>query len=179
MPGTFYQDTLAGNVFIAASPVAGNIIPVQATNLVSTFTVWNPVSSGVNLELIRYTVSWTTTVEVVGDVGLYAQFQVGSAVTVPGTLTSRTIRNGLLGSGKASQASYYTAATLVSTTDTNLFRMATLAGPGAVTSTNNSAINYSFDGMMIVPPGALVVTAGFAAQTAATDQTLVWREVPI
>lgn len=179
MPGTYYQDTYAGNVFIAPTAVAGTTIPVQATNLVSTFTVWNPASSSVNLELIRYTVSWTTTVEVVGDIGLYAQFQVGSAVTAPGTLTARTIRNALLGSGKVSQASFYTAATLVSTTDTNLFRMLTLAGPGAVTSTNNLAINYNFDGMVIVPPGTLICTAGFAAQTAATDQTLVWREVPI
>ena len=65
MPGTYFQDTLAGNVFIAATLAAGTTIPVQATNLVSTFTVWNPASSGVNLELIRYTVSWTTTVEVV------------------------------------------------------------------------------------------------------------------
>lgn len=179
MPGTFFQDSLAGNVFIAATAVAGTTIPVQATNLVSTFTIWNPASSPVNLELIRYSVSWNTTVEVVGDVGLYAQFQVGSAVTAPGTLTARTIRNAFLGTGKNSQASFYTAATLVSTTDTNLFRMLTLAGPGAVTSTNNGAINYNFDGLVLVPPGTLVTTAGFAAQTAATNQTMLWREVPI
>lgn len=179
MPGLYYQDTLAGNVFIAATATAGTIIPVQATNLVSTFTVWNPVSSPVNLELIRYTASWTTTVEVVGDIGLYAQFQVGSAVTAPGTLTSRTIRNALFGTGKVSQASFYTAATLVSTTDTNLIRMLTLGGPGAVTSTNNAPVNYDFNGTVLVPPGTLVVTAGFAAQTAATDQTLIWREVSI
>lgn len=176
MAGKYYQEALAGQLFIGATAVAGTTIPVQATNLVSTFTFWNPAGSGVNMELVRYTLGLTTATTVVGDISIYAQSQVGSAVTAPGTLTAGTIRPGLLGGSASSQISFYTAATLVNTTGTNFFRMVTVAGPGAVTANNVLPINYDFDGSMIVPPGTLITTAGFAAQTAAMDQTLTWIE---
>lgn len=176
MPGKYYQETLAGQMFVGATVVAGTTIPVQATNLVSTFTFWNPAGSGVNMELVRYTLGLTTTVTVVGDISIYAQSQVGSAVTAPGTLTAGVIRPMNLGGPSASLVSFYTAATLVNVTGTNFFRMVTVAGPGAVTANNVLPINYDFDGSMIVPPGTLITTAGFAAQTAAMDQTLTWIE---
>ena len=177
--GRFYNSTIAGNVFSLATAVAGTTIPVQATNLVSTFTLWNPVGSGKNVELIRYTLGLTTATTVVGDIGLYYQSGVGGAVTAPGTLTGLTIRNTILGAGVTAVSSGYSAATLVNVTGTNFFRLLTLAGPGAVTANNVLPINYDFDGAVVMPPGTLVTVAGFAAQTAAMCQTLIFAEYPI
>lgn len=177
--GRFYNAALRGCVFSLATVAAGTTIPVQATNLVSTFTLWNPAGSGKNVELIRYTLGLTTATTVVGDIGLYVQTGVGSTVTAPGTLTALTIRNALLGAGLTSVCTGYSAATLVNVVGTNCFRHLTLAGPGATSTTNVQPINYDFDGMVIVPPGGLITTAGFAAQTAAMCQTLIFAEYPI
>ncbi len=182
--GDFFTAALNGKVFQATTLTAGTIIPVQATNLVSTFTIWNPLGSGVNVELIRYTLAWTTTVEVVGPIALWIQTAVGGANAVPSALTTPlSVRPALWGGASinpiaSNQASMWTALTLVNTMATNMWQGPVLAGPGAVTSTNNAPINYDFNGTTILGPGTLATTAAFAAQTAATSQTLMWAEWP-
>src|SRR5712671_937826 len=71
--GDFYSAAYYGNMYQSTTLVAGTTIPVQATNLVSTFTIWNPLGSGVNVELVRYSFAQTTTVEVVGPIALWIQ----------------------------------------------------------------------------------------------------------
>ncbi len=181
----FYTAALNGKLFQATTLTAGTIIPVQATNLVSTFTIWNPLGSGVNVELVRYTVAWTTTVEVVSPVALWIQTAVGGANAVPSALTTPiSVRPALWGGSSINPigsggASMWGALTLVNTMATNMWQGPILFGPGAVTSTNNSPINYDFQGTTVLGPGTLATTAGFAAQTAATSQTLIWMEWPV
>jgi len=73
----------------------------------------------------------------------------------------------------------YSAATLVDTVGTNLFRGPTMASFGAVTTTNATPINYDFDGTFMMPPGTLITFAGSAAQTQAGSQCLTWAEWPV
>lgn len=179
--GKWYSAAYRGNVFMLNTAAAGTTIPIQATNLVSTFTLWNPLGSGKNIELIRYTLALEAATTVVSDVSLYFQPGIGTGFNAaPGTLTALTIRSALLNSGaSASVATGYSAATLVNTVGTNMFVGPILTGFGAVTTNVATPINYEFDGSIIVPPGCLITTAGTAAQVSATRQSLIWAEWPI
>jgi hypothetical protein len=175
--------TAAYNGFVnwVTTATGGTTIPVQAASLASTFTVWNPLGSGKNLELIGYSAAFVTATTVVSDVSLYFQTGVGGgSVAVPTNLTALTIRNGLLGGGIASVASAYSVATLVGA----IVKGPTLFAPTTTQSvaggsTGPSLFNYQFRGEIIVPPGTLVTTAGNAAQSSAATQTLYWAEWPI
>ncbi len=182
--GDWYEANYRGFVYTANTLTAGTTIPVQATNLVSTFTIWNPLGSGVNVELIRYSYAFITATTVVGDVSLYIQTAVGGANTVPGTLTALSVRPAIWSSASVnpianSKAGMFSAATLVNTMATNMFRGPTLFGPTAVTSTQMGPNNSDFLGTVILGPGTLATTAGNAAQTSAAAQTLVWAEWPL
>jgi len=162
---------------------AGTTIPVQATNLVSTFTIWNPLGSGVIVELVRYTAAFLAATTVVSDVSLYIQTAVGGANAVPGTLTALAVRpsfwsSAVIAPGGANKANMYSAATLVNTMATNMFRGPTLFGPTAVTSTALGPTNFDFRGTVLLGPGTIATTAGNAAQTSATAQSLYWNEWP-
>lgn len=175
--GQFYTSARGGRVQWVTTATAGTTIPVQAASLVSTFTLWNPLGSGVNVELITYSLAFEAATTVISDISLYFQLNVGTTVAVPGTLTALTIRNGLLGGGLASQCTAYSAATLTGAA-TFLLKGPTLTGPTAVTSTQ-IGVRYDFLGTILVPPGTIITTAGNAAQTSAASQYLAWAEYPV
>lgn len=181
--GQLYNLAVRGNLFYATTAVAGTVIPVMATNLVSTFTLWNPAGSGKNAVLYKYGLAHTTTVTVVSDVSLYWQANIGGLTTAPGTLTALVSKNAMIGAGNAPVVTAYSAATLTGALGTtglgNIAKGPTLVTFGATSTTNNMPIEVKFDGGLILPPGTLVTTAGFAAQTAAMNQTYWWAEVPI
>jgi hypothetical protein len=178
-----YTASYRGNGYQSHTLTAGTTIPVQATNLVSTFTIWNPLGSGVIVELVRYTAAFLAATTVVSDVSLYIQTAVGGANAAPGTLTALAVRpsywsSSVINPTGANKANMYSAATLVNTMATNMFRGPTLFGPTAVTSTALGPINFDFRGTVLLGPGTLATTAGNAAQTSATAQSLYWNEWP-
>ncbi len=182
--GQFYEAALNGKVYQATTLVAGVTIPVQATNIAGVFTIFNPLGSGVNVELIRFTHAFTTTTEVVGQVALWIQTSIGAASAALTSLTALSVRPALWGGSSVNpigsgQASVYSAATFTNTMATNMFQGPILFGPGAVTSTNNAAMNYDFNGNTILGPGAAGTVAGFAAQTQTSSMTIIWAEWPV
>lgn len=177
--GKYYTAALAGKVFVLATAVAGTTIPVQATNLVSTFTLLNPITSTVNVELIDYSLGITNATTVVGDISLYYQVGVGTTNTALATTTALTIRNALLGAGGSAVSLGYSAATFTNTVGTNFFRVYNLSSFGAVTTTNAGPIRTEFDGKLILTPGTAITVAASAAQTQADTQTLTFAEWPV
>jgi hypothetical protein len=182
--GQYYTAAYRGFLYQATTLVAGVVIPVQATNLVSTFTIWNPLGSGVNVELVRWSYANTTVTFVVSPIALWIQTAVGGANTVPGTLTTISSRNANWSSGAvnpiaSSKATVYSAATLVNTMATNMWQGPILLGPAATSSTQIGPNNHDFNGSTLLGPGTLAAVAGFAAQTAASSQTLIWAEWPL
>lgn len=180
--GKFYSAARAGNVFHLNTAAAGTTIPVQATNLVSTFTLWNPLGSGKNVELIRYSLGLLAATTVVSDITLYVQPGVGQTVAAPGTLTLLSIRNAAGFGATAPLTSVctgYSAATLVNVMGTNMFVGPVLLSVDAVTSTALAPNNYDFDGTVLLPPGTLCTIAGTAAQASATRQSLIFAEWPV
>lgn len=173
--GDWYTQAYRGNLFWGCTATGGTTIPVQASGLAGTFVLLNPPNSGKNLELVRYTAAFVSATTVVSDVSLYYQLNIGGVNAALSSLTSLTPHPGNLGGSAAPQAALYSAGTFTGA----LTKGPILFGPSAVTATNDLALNYDFNGMLIVPPGCAVTTAGNAAQTSATSQTIVWVENPL
>lgn len=176
--GKWYTNAYRGNVFIGSTALAGTVIPVNASGLVSTFTLWNPLGSGKNLELISYDLGIAgTTTAVIGSVALVGQIGVGAAIVIPTSQTALTPINALIGAGSAPQAKLLSAGTLTGTPSVfaslGISFGTTGATPGPATA------HYEFDGKLIIPPGVLITTVSTAAQTQAMQQQFVWAEVPI
>ena len=177
--GKWYSATYRNRVFEVASLTAGTLIPAIVNTVVATFAVWNPLGSGVNMELISYDavmVQGTTTV--VSDVSLWFQTGVGVTTGVPTNLTTLSIKNANLAGSGASQVQAYASASLVTTTAL-MFKSVNLWGPTNITNSGTLSNRYEFDGKVIVPPGVLVFTAGFAAQSSLASQFMSWAEWPI
>jgi hypothetical protein len=177
--GIYYTANYGNRVFIAATAAAGTTIPVQASNLVSTFTLLNPLGSNVNLELIDYALGITNATTVVASIDLYYQSGVGSSSAALTSTTAITIRPAVLGGPGVSQAQAFSAATFTNTVGTNFFRIAGLTSFGAVTTTNAGPIVRSFNGSIILGPGTAVTVAGTAAQGQPMTQTISWAEWPV
>lgn len=175
--GRWFNASVRGKLFQGTTALAGTIIPINASNLVSTFAFWNPVNSGVNAELVDLDLGVTTTVLVVAAIGLVYQASVGSQIANPGTLTAlTTVTGGVIGAANpGNKCTLYSALTFVGT-PTPL--MPLFAVP-ATTGVNPTPLHYEFDGKIIVPPGAIVALVSTAAQTAAMQQKLAWAEWPI
>lgn len=174
--GPYYAASLAGRVFVLATGAAGTTIPVQATNLVSTFTLSNPIASNVNLELLSYELGILNATTVVASIDLYYQTN-GAALS---STTPLTIRPALAGGQGVSVCTGYSAATYTNTVGTNFFRWANLTTFGAVTTTNAQPITVDLTKRgLIVPPNTTITVAGSAAQTQAMTQTLTWAEWPL
>jgi hypothetical protein len=152
-----------------------------STNLVSVFSLYNPPTSTVNLELIDFDMGVTTTTLVVNTLGLYWQ---GPTLAAQATLTTIGVFgtnwfSGLLG-GNAGQGNPYSALTHVNTNVTNFRRVDILTSFGAVSSTNDLPCHKEFDGRVLIQPGCVITVAtSTAATNADVDLGLRWLEVNV
>lgn len=172
--GKWYTAAYRGRVFEGTTAAAGTTIPISSATA-GTFVLYNPLGSGVNMELVSYECGINTVTTVASAVLL--GIAVG-LVVAPTSVTALTPLPGLLGGSAVAQGKLYSVATIVATTS-----FYTLFG---ITATNATAGNslgsplrHEFDGKLILAPGTLVHVCGTAAQTSATAQTFVWAEWPI
>jgi len=166
--GDNWLSAALGTSFFVTTASAGTTIPVIASGLVSTFTLFNPAASPVTLELIDYELAVINATTVVSDISLY--FQSGGAALA--TTTALTPQSAQLGVTTTPNALAYSAATFTST----LTKGPALAAFGATTYAGAQIIRYAFNGKILVPPGTAVTIAGKAAQTQAMQQAFSWAE---
>lgn len=172
--GRFYLPSYQGQVF--AANVTAVTVPVIANNLVSVFALWNPPSSGINMELIDFDMGQVLATTVVDTVGLYGQ---SGAKALAATFT--TLGTALSGIGAdlgvASKGKFYSALTHSGTPT----RMALIGAFGAVTNPTAALIHYEFDGRLLLPPGAVASVAMTTAAGTASglDIGMRWAEWPI
>ncbi len=170
--GRFYRQSKLGRLFMASTAIAGTVIPVNASNLVSTFTLANPLASGVNLSLLRYRLGLAgTTTAVIGNISLAHQ--------TPYTAFTTTTLGGLVNTqlgGLAPNAICYTAATFTGT-PTLIGTLGLSFGTTAAGAGPSNAV-CDLDGEITVPPGGAVTIVGNAAQTQPMAQSLLFAEIP-
>lgn len=171
--GKWWTAARAGVTFLASTLIAGTVIPVNAVNVVSTCTLWNPPGSGKVFEPIEYAIGIDSATEVVN--GLVTGFQSGLA-TPGGTLTAIAGKSLFLGGGLAPQGIFYSAATLV-----NAAVLAPLLGMGinlVATSASTPTGSYAYDGKILMPPGSLITILSTVAAMTASFQSITWAEWP-
>lgn len=171
--GKWYNAAYQGRVFSANA--TARTLPVVANNLVSVFAVYNPASSGVNLELISFDCGVVLATTVVNTVGLY--YSTGSLAAASTFTTLATALSGSIGANVVNKGLYYSALTHSGTPA----RHSILGFFGAVTTTAANAWRVNFDGAVIVPPGTVISIANStaAATTSSFDLQLTWAEIPV
>jgi hypothetical protein len=172
--GSYYNAAKRGNLFFCSTLIAGTIIPVNAVNMVSGCTLWNPSGSGKNIELIEIALGIDSATLVVN--GLALGFQSG-LTAAGGTLTAIAGKSTMIGAGQVPVGIFYSACTLV-----NAAVLAPLMGLGISVTATSGAVNlpvWNANGKVILPPGSsaslldtvVAMTAGFISVT--------WAEWPI
>ena len=178
--GKYYTAAARSNIFLGSTVIAGVALPVNAVNVVSKFTLWNPLGSGVNAELIEFGIGIDSATTVVNGIVAGFQFGVGAATTVPGTLTALTtsIALGGVSSGTTPKSTLYSAATLVNAAVLGPL-LPIFGGFGAVTDGALAPDPHKFDGKVVLPPGSLVTFLTTVVVETATFCGLTWAEWPV
>lgn len=178
--GKYFPEASLGNVFIGSTAAAGVAYPIS-TGTAATFGLWN-TSTTKNAVLLKLNVGYTSGTIALGEIGLadvYAtQVATGSNITAfTDGVVGTTIRNGIIGAGKASTMRFTpSAATVVANTAcywTGSSIESATAGLGIFT------VSHDFDGQVIVPPGRFVFVCGSVAQTGIFTMSMSWAEVDI
>jgi len=181
--GDYYESSRRGQVFFASTVIAGVVVPVAAATLASTFTVWNPAGSGVNVELISIFLMADNATTVAGVHSLLVQRNLASSGGIPtsvGTLCP-SLPAGLGGS------SAITVEAVATLTNAQIPGVATapyigvwpLGGYGAVTSTGMADLTHNFNGKLILAPDSLVALCQMRANTVASFCQVCWAEYPV
>lgn len=165
---------LRGKVFIATR--AAVTIPVNASNLVSVFSLLNPANSGVFLDVFEVSAHAVLATVVVDALGVY--FQSGS-LAAAATLTTRDttdVQNARLGEGAANVGQLYSALTHSGTP----ILAGLVGGWGAVTDGGDNEVFRAFNGKLLLPPGGIVSLAMTTAASTASGITaeVKWAEIP-
>ena len=175
--GKYYTDVAIGNCFIASTTAAGVAIPIS-TGTAATVGLWN-TSTTKNAVLMYATLgvtSGTIALGVFGIAVINGGFNIATGAPVS-AVTAVTPKNALLGSGKSSAMTSFSAtATTTGGTAPVWFGKSiesATAGLGVFDGI------YQFDGSVIVTPGQLVYLCSSVAQTAIMTCSLAWAEVDV
>jgi hypothetical protein len=167
--GKYYTSTYRGKTFLGSTAAAGTVIPISSATA-ATFVLYNPIGSGVNIELISANVAILNATTVVSSIALGI---ASGLIVAPTSVTKLTPIAGLLGGSAVAQAQLYSVATIVATTTFfPLFSVSATAGAF-------SNFNYKFDGEIVLAPGSLVHLCGTAAQSSASMNAFSWSEWPL
>ena len=167
--GKYFTANYRGKLFLSAGAAAGTTIPISSATAATTM-LYNPIGSGVVLELIRVNVGILNATLVVSGISLGL---ISGLTVAPTGITAGAVVPGNLGAAFTNLGVYATAATLAAaaTKFYNLFSVSATSGLGP-------NFDYQFDGQLLLQPGSLVHLCGTAAQTSASLNSIAWAEWP-
>lgn len=164
-----YLAAYRGRGFIASTAAAGVTIPISSTTA-PTFTLYNPIGSGVVAELSLLNIGITNATTVVSP---FLLAYISGLLVAPTATTARTINAALIGGGTVAQCQFFTAATLAAAATTFVTIGSVSAASGAFPN-----FNADFKGSLVLTAGSLVHVCGTAAQTSASTISLIYSEWP-
>ncbi len=166
--GKWYSMARAGRVFVATTLIAGVTIPVN-TATAMTFGIYNPVASGVNLELVSLAIGWPAAdAPVVGTILGTVSQQTPTSVTL---IANPVLQMPLGSPGAWSRVGQvFTAATFVASTS----HIPLINLPVVTVPSGNAYLE--FDGKIILGPGEALALTSTPVQTAAAMPSLIWAE---
>lgn len=165
----FYTATARGNVFVAnANDATGRTILAPA-GTTSGFMFYNPVGSGINMEILEIIVLPLTATDVVGVIGVEygaPPTTVGNAATVRNTLINGT---GLTAQGKASYGSTIVAMTF-------LQWLPVFVQTTAGVLQGSSGLYNPRGTFVLAPGGAMNIVSSTTQSTNLWAQSVKWAE---
>lgn len=171
--GKWYTAAYRNRLFFATA--TGITIPAIASGLVSVFSLYNPLGSGIVMELVSTTIGFTSATTVLDNLGWY--WQGGSTFTVPTSITAGTPNSCYLNGGKG-VGQFLTAGTHTGTPALLEYIVNMLT-----TSTVPPGQSYfrDYDGRFILPPGSIISLATSTTVWTAshTDVMATWAEWPL
>jgi hypothetical protein len=168
--GVWYTAGYRARAFHGAAAIAGVILPRETTTA-ATFMLFNPATSGVNVELISFDIGMIVTTAVIGTIML-----AGSANPAPSSVTAitATVSGTFLGGTGVQRAALYSAATVTAaTTWWPMFQLISTTG-----GTNVSQA-YSFNGRVGLTPGSGIQACSNPVQTGSMVPAFDWAEWPL
>jgi hypothetical protein len=171
--GEHFVSRINGAGFIGSTGAAGHSAIAAPAQTTGSFVLYNPIGSGIYVELESIAVTNPTSTQTQIIAGLSLE---GSVQTPSGTLTLATVTSGLLGSGKLPVAQCYgSGPTIVA--------MAYICGLGLnITSTAgmSSPAIREFNGQMVLLPGFSINVCSTLVQTSEhLGLDLFWSEWPM
>lgn len=177
--GKWYTSAYRGRMFHATSPIAGQVIPVMTSTTAQTaLSLFNPLGSGVNLELVsfRFGTSITTSTGVIGSIGFGVGQNVGGTQVVPTSQVAAT----LFGSPLGPAASSPQGKALATCTITALTTFLDIGLSAGLTSSYPFLLaEKTFDGSIVLAPGSILCVQGTVAQTSSYVLGMSWAEYPV
>lgn len=186
--GKYYELARRGQIFSAATQATG-VMGTALTASAVTLSLYNPLSSGVNLALLQCTVVPTAVPET--TTATYQAFayavNVGPVLTAPATNTAAIIVPGMLNVNGAVAAGSggglgraYTICTLPAVPIVARWHPMSFANftTNAVAG-GGHAVDY-IDGALVIGQGAIVTLQGIATTTQTSGVvSFVWAEIPV
>ena len=182
--GRYGELSSRGQVFTASTVIAGVVIPVAAATLNSKFTLWNPASSGKNVELISIHIACDTATTVVGVHGLLIQRNLSSTSGIPTSVGTLAVVCPAGINAVASGVTVAAQATLTNVAIPGVNAAVTIpfwpvGSYGAVTNGGAQDLTHGFEGKLILGPDSLVAACTTVAASTAAFIQICWAEYTI
>lgn len=172
--GDYFQAAYRGNLYTAN--VTAVAIPVIANGLVSVFSLYNPVGSGIIMELVRTTLGQDAAATIVDAIGWY--YDAGSRAAAATFTTKGTIESAQVGSGLVGKGLVYSALTHVNSAGWK--RVDIIGSFGATTDAGLALPDKQHNGTILIPEGTILSVAASTTVTTASglDIQAIWAEWP-
>ncbi len=170
--GDFFEANFRGKVFTAN--VTAVQIPLQATNVISVFSLYNPPGSNVVAEMLRTTIGQVLVTSVVNTIGWYSST---ASVTALGTFTTLGVaRSSRVQDPATNAVKFYSAYTHTGA----ITREDIIGSFGGITDPGLSLPDKQYNGQLILPPGIVMSVCASTASsfTAGMDIQATWAEWP-
>ncbi len=154
------------NVTAVTIPTAANLSAVHGV-----YSLWNPQSSGVMMEIVDTVIGQTAATTVVDAIGWYADW---GASALAGTFTTATTALSCrIGDNPTAQVVPYTNYKHNAAT-----RVDIIGSYGAVTDVSGGIPIKNYDGRMLVPPGTVISVGATTGAETTQDISTTWIEWP-
>lgn len=170
-----------GRVFIQTTTPLGLAIPIY-TGTAPRVALWNPLGSGVDVELISISAQRASGTTVEFAAGLMRVLNAGSQIATGSPFTAfaeSAPYNAEIGATSATRVLSTASGTVTTTAGVagdffySLFHSYAAVG---TSTTDGTPWLHDFNGRVIVPPGVAIYLAGSVASVALYATSLVWAE---
>lgn len=180
--GKYYEQASRGNIYVGSSASTGIALLVPATTGGHP-TLWNPLGSGVNLSIVRLSLSYVSGNNAPGAIEWAYTASAGAqtATGAPIATATRVAPTSALLGGPVNNKGIWSPTTNTFSSAPTFFRTSgiSLFTGVAATAVAPFAMFVDYDGSFCVAPGNAVSLCFQASTTTALFQvSVIWEEIP-